>query len=651
LLHDTPSDCPSIFNRDKHPFHNIFTVLVMNSEASCFRSGESSLRANAFAYDSLRERLNQVDWEKDPGGTLECLEHLADFAAANHPGRFADGDVENLALAIGGRLDDLLRNRADRLTRVRMPCVGRDSRRNVLHVVTAATRVGGLIRTVINWIRNDPESRHSVLLTRQEYSSGIRPLLMQTVHDNGGDFIVLPPADILMKARWVRQCVQSSVDLVILHQNWSDVVPIVAFAVDNCPAIALVNQLDHLFWLGSSVTDAVINLRELSQVITGKKRFARQDLLLPIPLIETAALNNRAEARQALGIPHEQIVLLTVGREVKYLRGTDQDFFNASFRILEENPSAHLYVVGVSQEFAARSLRDPRHDRLHFLGIVEDPSSYLAAANAYLESFPAGSQTAMLEAGLAGLPPVRAIAPEYPLLVAQDECLVGLVNTPADEDAYVEQASFLICNASERRQLGASLRERIIAAHVGRGWCQRLAAVYAAMERAQHQPRAIPRAECSADPEDIALSAWQDAVKEGGSGMKVPDDLQPPGRSLIVQLRDRSQRSSRLSSRRLFQFYLNWIDEATAYGRQDFRDARRRELLLCLADRLTWAKWERDWEAYYALRDFMRSQWNGPDPLPRIGRERVAPQFFYRIKDSLDWVIQCGKGILASVPT
>jgi glycosyltransferase involved in cell wall biosynthesis len=628
-------------------------VIVAPPQSPCSQARESSLGANAFAYDALRDRLEQVGWEADPRGALECIEHAADFAAANHPGRFADGGIENLALAIGGRLDDLLRGRAGGLPGARLPRAGRDGRRNVLHVMTGATVIGGLTQTVVNWVRGDPESRHSVLLTRQEYSAGVRPWLVQAVRDNGGDFIVLPrEGDLLLRAWWVRQCVQSSADLVVLHQNWSDVVPVVALAVGDCPPVAIVNQVDHLFWLGGTVTDAVINLRQASQDVTGNRRFTRRDLLLPIPLTEPAAPRTRDEDRRALGIPAGQTVLLTVGREVKYLRGTSSDFFTTALRILEENPAAHLYVVGVSEEFAARSLRDPRHDRLHFLGVLEDPSLYRAAADVYLESFPFGSQTAMLEAGLAGLAPVRAVAPPYPLLVTQDECLAGLVDAPADEGAYIRQANHLIRNVPERQCLGAALRARVVEAHTGGGWRKRLAAVYADMAEARHEPRPIPRAECSADPVDLALSAWQDALRVGTLGplAEVPDDLEPPFRPLIALLRGHSHRSSRLASRRLFQFYIEWIDETAARGGGGRRDARRRELLLSLADRLTWAKWERDWDTYHELRELIRSHWNGPGPLPLVARQFVAPRFLYRAKDAFDRLVRYGRGVWQAVP-
>src|SRR5690606_34285328 len=96
------------------------------------------------------------------------------------------------------------------------------------------------------------------------------------------------------------------------------------------------------------------------------------------------------------------------------------DFTATARKILDRNLLAHLYVVGETLQGLAPYLRSSLHDRLHFVGPVDDAKLYRASADVYLESFPFGSQTALLEAALSGLPVVPAYAPLFPLLVAND---------------------------------------------------------------------------------------------------------------------------------------------------------------------------------------------------------------------------------------
>lgn len=505
-------------------------------------------------------------------------------------------------------------------------------------------------RTLVNWIKYDADSRHSLLLTRQEYPHRIPSWLREAITQNGGKVIIFPlDAEVLVKAKWVRQLVQSSVDIVILHVSCSDLVPTVAFAVKDCPPIALVNQVDHLFWVGSSVVDIVINLRGVEDGFNERRRFAKQTSFLPIPLWDSANQPGRDEARRALGIAGDHVLLLTVGRDVKYLPDGQRSFFATARKILEQNPAAHLYAIGVTQAYARGCLGDPQHPRLHLLGIIEDPAVYQAAADVYLESFPVGSQTALLEAGLAGTFPVRAYAPACRLLATYDEAIDEICAVPADEGEYVAQANALVRDPSKRRRLGLVLRERILAMHGGSGWRVRLESLYHTIQNTRHDPRPLPTEECSITREDIAISTLHDSLQNRSiaemwrSNSTEPSLTERSGATeglealhvLIRLLRDRSQRSSRRASLQLFELLAMWIDDA-ARLRGGHRNALRADLLATLAERMTWAKWERDWASYWELRSFVQSGWGEKRPLPAIATVWIAPRFVYAVKDVLD---------------
>jgi hypothetical protein len=135
-------------------------------------------------------------------------------------------------------------------------------------------------------------------------------------------------------------------------------------------------------------------------------------------------------------------------------------------------------------------------------------SVYRAAADVYLESFPYGSQTALLEAALSGLAVVPAYEPLAPMLVASDEALRDILVNPQTEQEYLERVDLFIRERGLRAELGETLRNRVLSDHVGEGWLRRLASVYSKTDGLAHRPSPIPAAPCSTTDADTGLSLW-----------------------------------------------------------------------------------------------------------------------------------------------
>jgi len=470
------------------------------------------LDANAAAYARLVERVRDAAGRGDPDATLRAVEQAASFAADYHPGRFADGTIENVALELGWRLDDLSPGPASGA-----PFANGRSGRRVLHVTTSVLGVGGHTRMLYHWIAADRDTHHSVLVTRQGRGD-VPAWLTQAVRDSGGETYVLEPAlAIIDRARHLRDVACRGADLVVLHHFASDVVPTVAFAAAAGPPVAVLNHADHQFWLGSSIADLVINLRTAGARHTADRRFVRRNTVMPIPLPDdAAAAPSRTEARRALGLDDDAIVLLSVGRPLKYRPCGAYDFVATANRVLERHPRAVLLVVGETAEGIRPHLREPLHPRLLFEGTVEDPSPHRAAADVYVESFPFGSQTALLEAAMAQLPVVPAYAPLFPLLVANDDALVPVLPNPPDEAAFRARIDELVTTPGLRASTGAELRERLLVDHVGDGWLERLRAVYEEVARLPHAPTTIPSTEPRHDSADLGLAQWN--ALGGGAG-------------------------------------------------------------------------------------------------------------------------------------
>jgi glycosyltransferase involved in cell wall biosynthesis len=462
------------------------------------------LYANIDAYEWL---LKGIDRRRpaaaDPESVLRAIASTAHFAATFHAGRFADGAIENRAFEFGSELTRDQSPSVPQMTVAR----GRPGRRRVLHVTSHVRGIGGHTRMIHHWVQSDTDSCHSLLVT--DPWTAMPDWLSESVRASGGEVTVLPAsAPIRWRASVLRQAARQNADLVILHTDPSDVIPTVAFATEDGPPVALVNHADHLFWLGPSICDLAINLRTAGARHAAARRFVSANTVMPIPLADPQRAWSRQDARRTLGIPPNQIVLLSVGRAEKYRPCGGYDFIATASKILASDSRLHLYVVGESLAGIRPHLRQALHERMHFAGAIQDPSPYRAAADIYLESFPFGSQTALLEAALGGLPVVPAYAPLFPLLVANDDALLELISNPRDESEYIGRVAAFVASAQAREELGQRLRARLLVDHVGEGWLGRLSALYGTLERTRHRPAPIAKAGPRMTQEDIALSLW-----------------------------------------------------------------------------------------------------------------------------------------------
>jgi len=611
----------------------------------------NALHDNSICYDSFLDLLTTLDPDEAPGAILQGLEVLAEHSYHCHPGRFTDGRFEDVALGIGRSLERHAAHSAHAHT-FRPERLVKSRSFHVLHVIASVFHVGGPSRLIRNWVAMDVGTQHSLFITRQEHLSQVRSWLVDAIEESGGHVIILPSgASLLQKAVWLRQTLQSSIDLVILHTG-IDLVPLVAMATTSGPPVGMINHADHVFWVGSSIADAVIDLRSVGSTLTGLRRSTPLNLLLPIPLTDVPPIDCHSLGRTRIGVPEDQVVLVTVGRTEKYLPYEDRNFVRTGLRILEDNPQAHLYVVGVSADFAEARLGNPRHERLHFMGYVEDPSAYQHAADVYLESFPCGSQTALLEAALASVPFVRGYGPTIELLIANDAAINNLVPVPSTDEEYIAQASRLIREPKTRAALGRDLRESMVSLHTGTGWLEQLHSVYDVLGKLQHAPRSIPAMHALGDSTDIALSSWQESQHPRSWGpldgfVKYTRSCDLPSCAasheanypmalarMFEALQRHDFRTSREASVELFAVSKSLMDSYL----QDI-DLAERQNILCqlqrgIAARLKWARWKREWNTYDRLRKYVRETWPRREQIPELASERALPRFCYWLSDA-----------------
>lgn len=393
-----------------------------------------------------------------------------------------------------GALRDVRLDRAlDEMARGALPALSIDRRpagapRRVLHVLTEGHHVGGgHVPMALRWINSDEESQHHVAFTRKEYESAE---LIDVVVRRGGQALGLGQPSLVERARLLRAAAGAA-DVVVCHTYPDDPVPAIAFGGNyNGPPVVMVNLADHVFWLGVGNVATVMNLRQIGADATVSARGypAANMQVVPTPLPSVARGLDREAAKRRLGIDPAQVVLVTLARGVKYAPAPwHPGFVDIVGPALRDLPQATLLAVGADPNDAAWSaLRHELPGQVLVPGPQRDPSSYLDAADVYLDSFPFGSVTSMLEAATRDVPVLASRAyPGLGPLISSVGPLDDLVVGCPDLATYPAELRRLVTDASLRSTLGAQTGAAVRRRHGDAAWRQHLVDVYAQAERAE----------------------------------------------------------------------------------------------------------------------------------------------------------------------
>jgi hypothetical protein len=345
-----------------------------------------------------------------------------------------------------------------------------------LHVMSMTYPIGGHTAIVRRWIeRRAPGERHDVVLTAQEVKD-VAPRLAAVVAEAGGRIASLRGAGTtLRRAQALRALAAESADVVLLYGHPADVTPPLAFAAPGGPPVLTLDHSDHGFWPGVAAADIVIDIRDSGLYLTRALRGAARAVLLPVPVPDAgAAPGGRASAAARMRDPAalgREIVLLTIGGEAKYVPMPGLSFPEAALRIVREAPECAIVAVGPRPDAPQwQKLGADSGGRIVAVGADPDLAPWHAAADAYLEGYPRGSYTALLEVALAGRAFVRKphLAPpaEFPI----DRGSLAAFEPPATQDDYVAQAIALCRDPALRERLAARARADVLAAHCGAAW-------------------------------------------------------------------------------------------------------------------------------------------------------------------------------------
>lgn len=354
------------------------------------------------------------------------------------------------------------------------------SRPRWLHVLSEAYGTLGHTNLCRRWMQLDAEVTHDVMLLDQK--DDVPANLAEAARTARGECVVLDPtASLLHRSKELRDYAWQNADVVVLHTHPEDVAATTAFGVPGGPPVLLVNHADHAFWVGCSVADLVLDIRTSGHLWTKQARGVSRAAVLPLPLVEKREpsgplpgdQNQKRMLRRELGLPEDAVLFLTVGSAHKYEPVPGLDFVETAKAILEQCQNAILVAVGPADTGFWKAANKATGGRVLAFGRQPDSTVFCRAADVYLEGFPAGSLTALLEAGEAGLPCVRApgeIAPPY----CADDPSMEDVPQPATVKDYIRRAVRLAQDPVGCAEIGRTLQQSIRSHHFEAGWLKRL---------------------------------------------------------------------------------------------------------------------------------------------------------------------------------
>jgi len=401
-----------------------------------------------------------------------------------NPGYFYNEEMENLLKKISLRFKNF---DMDDIGSVKDPCLNdSSSNKRILHVVSTVSGSGGHTRVVAKWIENcnlffKSGQVHDVCLTQQGITD-VPLWLSNVVKKSGGKIYVLPTKNGIIKKAELLSSIAKKSDIIVLSIHPNDPIANIAFGTPIVGRkVFLFNHADHVFSLGTMVSDLILDFRLSGQKITKSQRSCLKSVIVPIPLVETCdagvdQISLKEAARNNLGLGREKKVILTVGDEYKYQNAFGYDFKRCVRGIISKDPNILVYAVGIPCKGEWKKLSKESNGAFVPVGRIKNKvvfDSYYAAADVYMEGFPFSSLTAMLEAGLNLLPIQRMHNPVAPILSGDDLALDGLISVARSESEYIEGAVSLInLTAEKKNKLGRAIRESIISKHCGSSWVE-----------------------------------------------------------------------------------------------------------------------------------------------------------------------------------
>ena len=436
--------------------------------SSSTQGRESLHRQAAKEFSRALNRAKKAAASGKPELAVDWCRYAATTVWLSNPGIFYCHEMEQLLAEIG----------RGHVRSVPSPAPLKEPPRRFLHVMSTAYETGGHTRVVSRWIDTcaqlAPSEQHSILISMQT-GNPLPSWLGRSAQKTRGELILFPPGMSWLQMAAEIRLRSFEFDAVVLHIHPDDPLANIAF-YDQPRAILFFRHADHVFNLGIDVAQVVADIRPIGQVMSA--RFcspALRNVLLPLPLVDEGYVaGDKVDARQKLGLPVDALIALTIGDPVKFTPAPGYSFPAVVQSLCEGNPRVLILAVGLSESDPFPGLGRSVGGRFTPVGVVKDRELlelYYRAADVYMDAYPSGSLTAVLEAALHGLPVQRCRIPNQPMMWADAAALDQVIRADSNQDEYVARVlEWLEWPEEKRLELGSQFRNAVLQDHCGASW-------------------------------------------------------------------------------------------------------------------------------------------------------------------------------------
>lgn len=397
---------------------------------------------------------------------IKFLQYLASFMSKNVTTSFTDNFLETELNAISENLHFNLETNF--------------LKGSVLHIMTQAYSTGGHTKLLEQIIENTSNYfiKQSILISN--YKSEIPEHLFKLANTYG-DFILLEDINFIQKAKELA-CIASKYEYIILHIHQDDILCNLAFGNSYFKRpIIFMNHSDHMFWVGASISDMILDLSEEGSKFSYYNRGVNLSKVVNIPIQLKNSVISKIEARKYLDLDSHKKYVLSIASEYKY--GTNPDdislFTNMALYIVNKVPNCEFLVIGPSNKnYSWAKAEQISNGRIKPLGIKERYllEYYIISADLYIESFPFSSYTAFLETALYPINMLSLKTPIFTLDVVKEN-LLQMDNINSLQNRAVE---ILHKNTIEINQIDLSL-------HLEEEWTKNFISLVETYFPKQHQ--------------------------------------------------------------------------------------------------------------------------------------------------------------------
>jgi len=402
----------------------------------------------------------EVIAEKDANLQWTKAEQLIFYCWKNYPLHFNDVDLE-LAL--------------DEQMIIHNP-INEPQNNHIIYVASTLFAVGGHSRCILNFIDNQPNYKHTVILTRQHKS--IPNNLTAFFQSKNVDVIIQEVIDLpLAKAKkLLLKTDEINPHKIYLFQHPDDLVPLIAFGKNKYHEVIQYNHADHVFSIGTKYFSKQLEFRNTGALISyyGKNVKAPQIQVLPIQ--KNYETLNRKASKTKLGFDSEQKIIgsLTNFGKAKSYKGFPS-LVDVLVSISAKYSNCIFLIIGLTDaEFITISGKiNQVPDNIRCIGIVLDPEPYYQIFDFFIEPFPIGSGLGILEACKHGAIPI--FSPIETGLCATFEVFhpyiqSDLKKATSFEAFYSTVENYLTLESTILNTLSDKIRNGIYTYHRGEKW-------------------------------------------------------------------------------------------------------------------------------------------------------------------------------------